>query len=83
MKNIELTITNEDCMDLMARYPDDHFELAIVDPPYDFTLNSGKVTLKKRYGKIQPTLKKELFIIGKNYIDSIGKAPKEYYFKEL
>lgn len=23
-----------DCMDFMARYPDKHFELAIVDPPY-------------------------------------------------
>ena len=29
-----LTITNEDCMDLMARYDDNHFDLAIVDPPY-------------------------------------------------
>lgn len=29
-----LTITNEDNMKLMARYPDKHFELAIVDPPY-------------------------------------------------
>lgn len=25
---------NEDCMAGMARYPDKHFELAIVDPPY-------------------------------------------------
>ena len=29
-----LTITNEDCMELMKRYPDKHFDLAIVDPPY-------------------------------------------------
>lgn len=29
-----LTITNEDCMKLMARYPDGYFNLAIVDPPY-------------------------------------------------
>ena len=29
-----LNITNEDCMDLMARYPDGYFDLAIVDPPY-------------------------------------------------
>jgi len=29
-----LNITNEDCMDLMARYPDKYFDLAIVDPPY-------------------------------------------------
>ena len=25
---------NEDCMVGMARYPDKHFDLAIVDPPY-------------------------------------------------
>lgn len=29
-----LDITNEDNMALMARYPDNHFDLAIVDPPY-------------------------------------------------
>jgi len=29
-----LTITNEDNMLLMARYPDKYFDLAIVDPPY-------------------------------------------------
>lgn len=27
-------VTNEDCMELMSRYPDKFFELAIVDPPY-------------------------------------------------
>ena len=29
-----LKITNEDNMELMSRYPDNYFELAIVDPPY-------------------------------------------------
>ena len=29
-----MKITNEDNMKLMARYEDNHFELAIVDPPY-------------------------------------------------
>lgn len=29
-----MNITNEDNMDLMARYDDNHFDLAIVDPPY-------------------------------------------------
>jgi site-specific DNA-methyltransferase (adenine-specific) len=32
LKMIELF--NEDCMEVMARYPDNHFDLAIVDPPY-------------------------------------------------
>ena len=29
-----IEITNEDNMKLMARYPDNYFDLAIVDPPY-------------------------------------------------
>ena len=29
-----INITNEDNMAMMARYPDNHFDLAIVDPPY-------------------------------------------------
>lgn len=29
-----ITITNEDNMQLMSRYPDKYFDLAIVDPPY-------------------------------------------------
>lgn len=30
----KLKITNEDCMELMRRYQDNYFDLAIVDPPY-------------------------------------------------
>jgi site-specific DNA-methyltransferase (adenine-specific) len=30
----EINITNEDCMKLLARYPDKYFDIAIVDPPY-------------------------------------------------
>jgi site-specific DNA-methyltransferase (adenine-specific) len=33
-----LNITNEDNMELMARYPDNYFDLAIVDPPYGIDL---------------------------------------------
>lgn len=29
-----ITITNEDNMELMKRYPDNYFDLTIVDPPY-------------------------------------------------
>lgn len=34
---------NEDCMAGMARYPDKHFELAIVDPPYGIGMSSNPV----------------------------------------
>jgi len=42
-----MNITNEDNMELMARYEDNHFDLAIVDPPYGIdvtkmTLGNGK-----------------------------------------
>jgi site-specific DNA-methyltransferase (adenine-specific) len=48
-----LKITNEDNMALMARYPDKHFDLAIVDPPYGISRdkqqnsNDGKWGFKK------------------------------------
>ena len=63
-------ITNEDNMILMARYEDNHFDLAIVDPPYgigvsEMTLGSGK---KKKYKK------------GKKWDN---KTPNQYYFNEL
>jgi site-specific DNA-methyltransferase (adenine-specific) len=34
-----ITITNEDNMQLMARYPDNYFDLAIVDPPYNIKID--------------------------------------------
>lgn len=37
----QINITNEDCMNLMARYPDKYFDLAIVDPPYGIDINSS------------------------------------------
>ena len=37
----KITITNEDNMLLMARYPDNYFDLAIVDPPYGIGVNKG------------------------------------------
>ena len=48
-----INITNEDNMELMARYEDNHFDLAIVDTPYginasEMTMGSGK---NKKYKK--------------------------------
>jgi site-specific DNA-methyltransferase (adenine-specific) len=37
-----MKITNEDNMALMSRYPDNHFDLAIVDPPYGIGEDGGK-----------------------------------------
>ena len=43
-------ITNEDNMELMARYEDNYFDLAIVDPPYgiDVTNNRHLETVKRK-----------------------------------
>ena len=30
----KIEVLNEDCMEVMSRYPDKYFDLAVVDPPY-------------------------------------------------
>ena len=73
----KIEITNEDNMELMARYPDNYFDLAIVDPPYG--INAGKMTMgsgKHKFSKDKswdegiPTKEyfKELFRVSKNQI---------------
>ena len=41
-----MTITNEDNMELMARYEDNYFDLAIVDPPYGIGIDGQKENKK-------------------------------------
>jgi len=64
-----MNITNEDNMKLMARYEDNYFDLAIVDPPYG--IDAGKMTMGS--GKHE-------FVKGKDWDSS---APNDEYFKEL
>lgn len=45
----KITITNEDNMKLMARYPDDYFELAIVDLEYG--IGASKPSIKPNSAK--------------------------------
>lgn len=59
-----INITNEDNMELMARYPDNHFDLAIVDPPYG--INIAKWDLKEMRPKKEYF--NELFRVSKNQI---------------
>jgi site-specific DNA-methyltransferase (adenine-specific) len=42
-----MNITNEDNMELMKRYPDNYFDLAIVDPPYGIDIN---ISMGRRKG---------------------------------
>ena len=41
-----MNLTNEDNMDLMSRYKDNYFELAIVDPPYGIGISKNPVRQK-------------------------------------
>lgn len=69
---------NEDCMGGMARYPDKHFELAIVDPPYGLERHKrGSLRIDKSekantglMWDIAPTQEyfDELFRVSKNQI---------------
>lgn len=69
-------VTNEDCMALMARYPDKYFDLAVVDPPYGIDRNGMNMgnsvfnTDNKKWDKETPTKDyfKELFRVTKNQI---------------
>jgi site-specific DNA-methyltransferase (adenine-specific) len=71
-----MTITNEDCMNLMARYEDNHFDLAIVDPPYGIEtkgnaqdrFNMGKDLSLINDAKPNKEYFKELFRVSKNQI---------------
>ena len=85
-------ITNEDCMDLMARYEDNYFDLAIVDPPYGLERFKKGGSHINKYGtenqdwnNTKPTKKyfDELFRISKNQIIWGGnnfKLPTSEYF---
>jgi site-specific DNA-methyltransferase (adenine-specific) len=70
----KITITNEDNMELMARYPDNYFDLAIVDPPYG-NIDAIGLNDNKKKGK-QATKRKEYHLF-----ENI--APENKYYLEL
>jgi len=71
-----MTITNEDNMELMARYPDNYFDLAIVDPPYGI----GFAGFDKHYGGGKAKAKTTLH---KPFAGGDKKSPDNEYFIEL
>lgn len=66
----KITITNEDNMLLMSRYPDNYFDLAIVDPPYGI----GDKFKGGKSGKMQFNQ-----VVDKGW----DCVPSQEYFKEL
>ena len=69
----KITITNEDNMVLMARYSDNHFDLAIVDSPYGIKQDGHRENNRSKLAK------------SKNYHKALWdqSAPSKEYFEEL
>ena len=68
----KIQITNEDNMELMARYPDNYFDLAIVDPPYGIDIAKwDSIDLKpnEEYFKEIFRVSKHQIIWGGNYFN--------------
>lgn len=68
----KIKITNEDNMSLMSRYPNNYFDLAIVDPPYGLNIaKSGSLGqnkfMKKNWDNSTPN---------KNYFDELMRISK-------
>lgn len=73
----KITITNECNMELMKRYPDNYFDLAIVDPPYG--INASTVLSGRRRKSGKGASCKTAF----EQKDWDSKIPDTEYFKEL
>ena len=67
--NEYIEITNEDNMEMMKRFPDNYFDLAIVDPPYRDEKDNA------------PTKQMRNNIGGK--MKNFGNKPTQEYFTEL
>lgn len=75
LKDVISDVFNSDCVDGMREYPDNFFDLAIVDPPYGIGIanRNGSIGQKKGQGKITKYSKK----------DWDNKIPDAEYFEEL
>ena len=75
-----MKITCEDNMKLMARYPDGHFDLAIVDPPYGIGMdNSKKRTRPDRPNSYTSKYKDERY----HKTNWDNEIPTKEYFEQL
>ena len=75
-KQDNMTIHNADCMEVMAGYEDNYFDLAVVDPPYGIgeKLTSGGTWARKYSSKdsewdISPK---------QDYFDELQRVSKNY-----
>jgi site-specific DNA-methyltransferase (adenine-specific) len=73
LNRIKMDLRNCDCMDLMQEFPDKHFQLAIVDPPYGIGIANNsfrQMQKKKDWDSGVPDNKyfQELFRVSQNQI---------------
>jgi len=71
-----ITATNECNMELMKRYPDNYFDLAIVDPPYGIGIGNQKKSSSPQKGNGNRNRKKWVS-------DWDNEIPSPEYFKQL
>jgi site-specific DNA-methyltransferase (adenine-specific) len=80
----KITITNEDCMELLKRTPDKFYDLAIVDPPYGIKEAAGKnASRNKSFGKENLKSKKIIFSKDYGYNDWDNEPASVDYFIEI
>ena len=77
----KINLTCEDNMELMARYPDNYFELAIVDPPYGIGASKPSEKPNKSKQKNGSILKVKSPKYKHKEWDN--ESPNEEYFNEL
>jgi len=83
----KITITQEDNMLLMARYPDNYFDLAIVDPPYGIGISSNpvrqqhkkknwddEIPLEKYFNELKRVSKNQIIWGGNYFIDYLNNS---------
>ena len=76
MNRMESIVFNEDCIQVMKRYPDNYFDLAVVDPPYGIGFGEFNRTNKASNGERYKSNKYK----NSKWDDDI---PSDEYFAEL
>lgn len=69
-----INITNECNMELMARYPDKYFDIALVDPPYGINENGDRNKSREKLAKSKDY---------KSFAGNDVSSPEQIYFNEL
>jgi len=67
----KITIKNECNMELMARYPDNYFDLAIVDPPYKNDVSGLNAGINRNFSY------NEFKAPNKEYINELFRVSKK------